>query len=169
MPQHRGMKTERGKVGHRALRKGRVSIPGQIYFVTIVCRNREKRFLRSDAAIAVARKLREPDLWGDAYLLCWVLMPDHAHFLIRLGAVQSLSTTMRRAKSITANAVNAAEACRGSVWMPAFHDHALRAAVDVTETARYIIANPIRAGLVMDIRVYPYWGTAWSETDGPII
>ena len=41
------------------------------------------------------------------------------------------------------------------------YDHALRKDEDVKKIARYIIANPLRAGLVEKIEDYPYWDAVW--------
>ena len=43
----------------------------------------------------------------------------------------------------------------------AFHDHALRANEDLRQAARYVIANPIRAGLVRRVGDYPFWNAIW--------
>jgi hypothetical protein len=32
---------------------------------------------------------------------------------------------------------------------------------DVSATARYVLNNPIRAGLVEDLMCYPYWDASW--------
>jgi REP element-mobilizing transposase RayT len=43
----------------------------------------------------------------------------------------------------------------------AFYDHALRQDEDVQGVARYIVANPLRAGLVENIGDYPLWDAIW--------
>jgi len=48
-----------------------------------------------------------------------------------------------------------------SVWQDGFHDHALRREEDLKEVARYIIANPVRAGLVTRVGDYPLWDACW--------
>jgi putative transposase len=152
--------------GHRALRKGRVSLPGQHYLITTACENRERRFAESATAVAVSSKLCENDLWADSYLLCWALMPDHLHLLIALGAQHTLSELIRRIKCVTSKAANTADGRSGRTWACGFHDRALRETDDVIASARYIVANPIRAGLVADIADYPYWGAIWGREKG---
>lgn len=94
-------------------------------------------------------------------MLAWVLMPDHVHWLIRLGKDGDLSGLVNRLKSASARAVNR-ELCRdGPVWARAFHDHALRADEDLRRSARYVIANPVRARLVERIGEYPLWNAVW--------
>jgi len=42
-----------------------------------------------------------------------------------------------------------------------FHYHALRNEESIKAAARYIIANPLRAGLVQRIEDYPLWDALW--------
>ncbi len=44
-------------------------------------------------------------------------------------------------------------------WQRSFYDHALRTDEDLVHTARYVLANPVRAGLVHDFRDYPLCGS----------
>ena len=146
--------------GHRALRVGRRSLPGQIYLLTITTERRTPWFLDGDLAQAACQQMIDPATWGDALLLCWVLMPDHWHGLVQLGARDRLSLVMNRFKSVTAKRVRQT-ACLPRVWARGFHDHALRRDEDVRTAARYIVANPLRAKLVEGINDYPYWNSVW--------
>lgn len=49
----------------------------------------------------------------------------------------------------------------GALWQTAFHDHALREEEDLHEIARYVVANPLRAGLVESLLEYPHWDAVW--------
>lgn len=68
---------------------------------------------------------------------------------------------MKRFKARSARAVNGYLGRSGSLWQRAFHDRALRENEDVQATARYIVANPLRAGLVKHIGDYPFWDAVW--------
>ena len=92
-------------------------------------------------------------------MLAWVLMPDHAHWMLQLGESKSLQKVVESLKTFSARDVNAALRRRGPVWSRAYHDHALRRDEDLLTVARYIVANPLRAGLVKSIVAYPYWNT----------
>nr|GFC93156.1 hypothetical protein [Tanacetum cinerariifolium] len=83
---------------------------------------------------------------GAARSLAWVVMPDHFHWLIELHD-STLSTLMRRAKSRGAHSINRALGRQCQVWQKGFHDRALRSEEDIKAVARYIVANPLRAGL----------------------
>ncbi len=108
-----------------------------------------------------ARTFNDACRSGDVILLAWVLMPDHAHWLLQLGDGDPLSGIVNRLKSASARQVNRARHRRVAVWARAFHDHAIRGDESLESVAAYITANPVRAGLVTDIGDYPFWDTAW--------
>ena len=87
-------------------------------------------------------------------------MPDHFHWLIGLHSA-TLSSLMQRVKSRSAIAINKHLLSEGQVWQKGFHDHALRRDEDSLNTARYVIANPLRAGLAKHLADYPLWDSAW--------
>lgn len=146
--------------GHRALRKGRASQPGQVYLLTTVTADRVPWFGDVDLARMVCRVMVAPSTWGDARPFCWVLMPDHWHGLVELGDRDDLALVMNRFKSLVSKRLRAIrpDAC---IWAPGYHDHALRQDEDIHAAARYLIANPIRAGLARRAGDYPYWSCAW--------
>ncbi len=147
--------------GSNALRKGRVSAEGQIYFLTTTSLFRRPIFLDTAVSRLVCKTIHQPWLWRDSRLLAWVLMPNHWHGLVQLGAADSLSTLMGRFKAVTAKAVPEQSRVNGWLWSRGFHDHALRSDEDIRDTVRYLIANPLRAGLVEEVGHYPYWNAAW--------
>lgn len=93
--------------------------------------------------------------------LAFVLMPDHLHWLVQLHG-GPLSDLARRFKSRSAAAINHANATPGvRLWQAGFHDHAVRDGQDIRALARYIVANPLRAGLADSVGDYPHWDAAW--------
>ena len=147
--------------GHKNLRKGRVSVPGQIYFITVACKNRENRFSDFTIACKTSRTISTQLTWMDASVLAWVLMPDHYHVLLQLGESACLQSVMKRANSVLAITTNRASLRSGPVWQHAYYDRALRDDEDIKSAARYLIANPLRAKLVADVRCYPFWDAIW--------
>jgi len=148
--------------GRARLRKCRHSEPGRIYLITFATASRRAVFAQWEPALAAIRALYAPILWHDARLLCWVLMPDHWHGLIELGTSQSLSTTVGRLKGRVARATHLADGeSAGALWANGFHDHAVRADEDLLDVARYIVLNPVRAGLVTHVQMYPFRDCVW--------
>ncbi len=152
-----------GQSGHEALRRGRASLPGQIYNITTTTAGRAPFFRDFAAACAAARCCEDLHLLGDARMFAWVLMPDHVHWLLQLGERDALPTVITRLKSASARATNRALSRSGAVWARAYHDHALRHEEDLVTAARYIVANPLRAGLAKRVSDYPFWNAVWLE------
>jgi REP element-mobilizing transposase RayT len=147
--------------GHAALRRGRYCAPCHVYHVTCATRDRTPFFADFAAACAVGRCLGRGEVWGDACALAWVLMPDHAHWLIELGAHDPLAQVVGRLKSASARAANPVLCRHGALWAPAYYDHALRDEEDLRAVARYLVGNPVRAGLVERVGDYPFWNAVW--------
>ena len=137
------------------LRKGRYSQAGQIYLITTVTRDRKPVFGNFNAARILIRALREEQNLGRADTLAFVVMPDHLHWLMTLGEVAALSVVVRAVKAVTAKKLG------GALWQRGFHDHALRREEDLLGVARYVVANPVRAGLVARVGDYPHWDAIW--------
>ena len=90
-------------------------------------------------------------------------MPNHLHWLFALTDKTDLANVMRLVKGRSAHYINTRLARKGPVWDKAFHEHALRKDEDIINIARYIVANPLRAGLVKIIADYPLWDAIWLE------
>ena len=93
--------------------------------------------------------------------MAWVLMPDHGHWLVQVGDGDHLASIMNRIKSATARAYNEQRGRTGALWARAYHEHLLRGDDDVKGAARYLVANPVRAGLVKRVGDYPFWDAVW--------
>jgi putative transposase len=152
-----------------ALRKGRASIPGHVYFLTVCSENREAVFTAPQYAVTVSKECCHHRVWLDSVLLAWVLMPDHWHGLIQLGDQNSLSIIMQRFKSITTKQINITSHQSKKIWQSGFYDHAIREQESIKDVARYLLNNPVRAGLVKNVNDYPYWNTQWPSDDGLIL
>lgn len=145
----------------QALRRGRFSEPDRCYLLTTVTQDRRPVFgdwRRARLLVAEMRSLHD----GEAVeSLAWVVMPDHLHWLVRLGPLP-LQALMQRLKSRSAIAINQLDARSGArLWQKGFHDHALRQDEDLQAVARYVVANPLRAGLVRRLGDYPLWDAIW--------
>ncbi|MEB0208761.1 REP-associated tyrosine transposase [Pseudomonas sp. CCC3.1] len=142
------------------LRTGRFSEAGRIYLVTAVVRNREPIFNDFHLARSLINELRRTDKEGWVKSLAWVVMPDHFHWLVEIKC-SSLSAVMQRTKSRAAMSIGVAQGRPLKLWQKGYHDRAIRYDEDVVHAARYIVANPLRAGLVKRLGDYPHWDAIW--------
>ncbi|MCU1759098.1 transposase [Pseudomonas sp. 14P_8.1_Bac3] len=144
---------------HR-LRIGRFAEPSRIYLLTANTQGREPVFSDFVLGRLVVSQFRAAQDQGSANSLAWVVMPDHFHWLIELQQ-GSLSGLMQKTKSLSTKAANKAMGRKVSLWQRGFHDRALRREEDLVKLARYVVANPLRAGLVKKLGDYPLWDAIW--------
>ena len=84
-------------------------------------------------------------------------MPDHVHLLVQTTEGGDIRRFARLAKQRSGYAH--AQATRERLWQPSWHDRLLRDSDDRLDVARYLLANPVRAGLVDDVSAYPFLGS----------
>ena len=137
------------------LRSGRYSEQGRIYLITTVTLNRMPWFHDFTKARCVVTCKKETQQRGIAENLAYVLMPVHLHWLMTLGKSRALSAVVGGVKSMSAHRIG----CR--IWHSGFHDHAVRREEDLVKLARYVVANPLRAGLVGKLCDYSHWDAVW--------
>ncbi len=142
------------------LRIGRYNEPNQIYHLTTNTLDRTPIFEDFKLGRLVVQQFRNAQSQGLVTSLAWVVMPDHFHWLISLDK-GSLADLMRQVKSKSTRVVNAVAGRQGRLWQPGFHDHAVRREESLEGIARYIVANPLRAGLVKKYGDYPLWDAIW--------
>lgn len=147
------MQPKKQPESHR-LRLGRISESGRFYLLTTVTSQRQPVFSEMHAARALIRILAQQHAMGKIASYAFVVMPDHLHWLVQLQE-DRLDTLMHRVKSISARQI------RPLRWQAGYHDHAVRGEEDLKRVARYIIANPLRAGLVENVGDYPHWDAIW--------
>jgi REP element-mobilizing transposase RayT len=109
----------------------------------------------------VVRSLQREDDAGHTQTLAFVVMPDHLHWLVQLTGTRSLSVSVNTVKSFAARSINQIMGRSGRVWQAGYYDHALRDEEDLAAVARYIVANPLRAGLIRSVADYPLWDAIW--------
>ena len=85
-------------------------------------------------------------------------MPDHVHLLV--GGLEESSDGRRfisLAKQLAAFHVARQFGVR--LWQHYGYEHVLRGNEDTLAVARYIVANPLRAGLATNVFDYPFLGS----------
>ncbi len=143
------------------LRKGRYSEARRIYFITTVTHHRKALFHDIYCARTVIGEMRRLHHDEVVNSQAWVLMPDHLHWLFALQEGKTLGQVVNLFKGRSARSVNQLLNQTGHIWQRAYYDHALREEEDVRDIARYIVANPLRAGLVTRVGHYPHWDAVW--------
>lgn len=144
----------------RRLRLGRTQEIGGYYLITAATLNRRPVFGDWVQGRMVVEQFRRADESGNTQTLAFVVMPDHFHWLLQLRS-GSLASLMCEVKGKSALLINQAMKGKGPIWQRGYHDRAIRREDDLKPAARYIIYNPVRAGLVTRAQDYPLWDAAW--------
>jgi len=142
------------------LRKARFSESGRIYLLTTVVHKRQPVFADWKLGRLLVNQMHCTENASLVESLAWVVMPDHLHWLVELKQ-GTLAELMCRVKSRSSRSVNLARQQESRLWQRGYHDRALRREEDVKDAARYIIMNPLRAGLVKRVGDYPLWDAIW--------
>ena len=137
------------------------SDPNYVYFAALCARGLGAPF----AHPALAQQVVTAIEWARAHerwlVFAYCLMPDHLHWLLQLTGA-ALPDLLRRFKSLSGGAINRSRGTPGrAVWQGGFHDQGMRDGADLQHVARYVVANPVRAGLVDSVRQYPHWDAVW--------
>jgi 8-amino-7-oxononanoate synthase len=158
------------------LRKTRVSIPNECYFISTCANNRNPSFSRLQAARVVIDALRWLRDNTRIRLLGFVLMPDHLHVAFALPSEESrrgrrshetLAEVMHSLKSYTAHRLHQECGIEVPIWQDGYHDHLLRDRADFEKRLAYMHDNPVRKGLVKCAEEYPF-STAHPDYQGDI-
>jgi REP element-mobilizing transposase RayT len=84
-------------------------------------------------------------------------MPDHLHWQFQLLEKYSLAEVIKRMKGRSAQALNMQKNKQGKVWQVDYYEHHIKSESDLINQARYIVANPLRAGLADNVSDYDFW------------
>lgn len=95
-----------------------------------------------------------------------IVMPDHAHMILtpltdyermRIFPLRQITHTI---KSYSAHQINRKLGRTGAVWQDESFDHVMRSSESLDAMTAYILADPVRQGLVKMAAEYPW---AWEK------
>ena len=128
------------------------------YFITFCTLDRTCVFTDIRLGQSVMWQFRRTCREKKFAILAYCVMPDHSHLLLEgTDAASNLPALIKSAKQSSGQRF-AARMGR-PLWEEGFHDHVLRPEEDPKRFARYIIENPVRAGLVKSPLDYPLSGS----------
>ena len=140
----------------------RLSSPMATYHLTICASHRYPLFRDPGAAVTATIALQRCATLGHCTNHAWVLMPDHLHWLLSITGTRSLASVVSGFKANTSRALARSGAVSSSPWQTGYYEHRLRDDEDLRQQARYLVANPLRAGRVKRLADYPWWYAQWA-------
>lgn len=143
----------------RPTRLDRISYTGpHAYFVTSCTLERRKAFTDNEFCGECRAELTAMSTQFGFTTTTYCFMPDHVHLLTSGNrADASLPAFIAAWKQRAGFAWH--KRSGGRLWQKGYYEHVLRADEEHLSIARYIFENPVRAGLVMDAREYPWLGS----------
>ena len=129
------------------------------YFITICTDQRVAAFADIEfGRWAISQLLTQAEVRGFE-ITAYCLMPDHVHLLIR-GRRQDADLKRFIISWNTRVAYRWRRHHRTAMWQKGYYDRVLRKGDDFFGMARYILRNPVEAGLVEKAEDYPLSGTS---------
>ncbi len=127
--------------------------PQATYFVTFRCQ--QGVWLSDEARDVVMSAIR---YWDGLRieLDAAVVMPDHAHLIVRVLDGLPLGAILKSIKGFSARAINRSLIRQGSLWLDESFDHIIRHEQEWDEKVAYIRNNPIKKGIVESWQDYPW-------------
>ena len=91
-------------------------------------------------------------------ITAYCFMPDHVHLLVQ-GTREDANRKSFLSRAKQYSGFYFRRETGRTLWQRYGHERVLRNDEDTATAARYIINNPLRAGIVQDVRDYPFWGS----------
>jgi putative transposase len=128
------------------------------YFLTICAHRRRRHFVDAAVVDAARSQFLHTATIESFAILAYCYMPDHLHLVVEgLSDGSSLSRFIRLGKQ--RSGYQFAQREHDKLWQDSYFDRTLRSDDALADVLRYLINNPVRAGLVDDPKEYPYWGS----------
>lgn len=151
-----------GRAPHQSnMRRRRVSLPNECYFITTCTEDRRQVFADAAAAQIIVDALRWLRDEERIRLLGFVVMPDHLHVALALRSdgrsdipVATLAEVMKSLKGHTSHEIKKLYA--DFSWQPGYYETLLRDRRDFENRLDYMHANPVRKGLAQSEHEYPH-------------
>ena len=80
-------------------------------------------------------------------LFAWCVMPNHVHAVVRVFPTHQLAGVLHSWKSYTAKEANRTLRTHVTFWQREYYDHLLRDEAEFERAVKYVVENPVKAGL----------------------
>jgi putative transposase len=128
------------------------------YLLTFCTGGRRRLFIEDTIVASAMRQFLRVANDGQFAILAYCVMPDHVHLVVAgLGDDSDLRRFVKMAKQRVAHALRVDYQLR-NVWQEGYHDWVVRSDQAIEDVIRYVLDNPVRAGLVARWDEYPFSG-----------
>lgn len=128
------------------------------YLLTFCKDNRRPAFSDGEVVSAVLLQLRHHAAVRNFAVLAYCFMPDHLHVLVAGTATDACLPAFVAAFK-QASGHGHVKMRRQRLWQSGYQDRVLRGEESTEPVIRYILANPVRAGIAQRPADYPHSGS----------
>ena len=128
------------------------------YSLTFCTAGRERHFTDQAVVDLVRSQFLRAATERDFAILAYCFMPDHVHLLIE-GQREDADCKQFIARAKQYSGFYYSQQFRHPLWQRYGFERVLRDDEATVVVARYILANPVRAGLVTQVSDYPFLGS----------
>ncbi len=128
------------------------------YFLTFTTDFRRPLFTSADAVDLALLQFRRAVAEEKFAISAYCFMPDHVHLLLQATAEDSdLRRCQRKLKQLSGYYYQ--QQFKRALWQRDGYDHVLRNNEATGAIIRYILENPLKAGLAASVTDYPFVGS----------
>ena len=127
------------------------------YSLTICTQHRKRLFVNREAVDQVMLQLVQTANRHQFAVIVYCFMPDHLHLLVEATVDDSSMREFVRVFK-QCSSYHWKTTFGHVLWQRSFFEHVLRDGESPVKAARYLLANPIRAGMVETAEDYPFLG-----------
>ena len=140
---------------------GRVS-----YFLTFKTSERREIFHSAAVVELVLQQFSRASGESQFEILVYCFMPDHVHLIVRgLDTSSDAKAFIKLAKQYS-GFYYARSGASTRLWQRYGHDRIIRDDVELLDRIRYVVNNPVAAGLVRTPEEYPFLGSLrWTMAE----
>ena len=147
----------------------RANTPGATYFFTVVTYRRRGFLCDADVRVALREAITRVRSQHPFFIDAWVLLPDHLHtiwtlppddarFALRWQQIKRFVTLrcgerLHQAAWMTGSKTRHRES---TLWQRRYWEHQIRNEVDFEHHMDYLHYNPVKHGLVKQVKDWPY-------------
>jgi len=125
------------------------------YLLTFLTIHRSRLFEDPAAVQQAFEQIHRTAIIERFAILAYCFMPDHLHLVV---AGLSFESDLKRFAKLAKQRSGAAHARTrtGRLWQSGYWDTSLRGSADVRQAMKYVMSNPVKAGLVTPGGTYPF-------------
>ena len=131
----------------------------QRYLLTFCCNYRHAYFVDAELVREVCDQILRTAARERVAVVAYCFMPDHVHLAVEgTDDATDLTRFVKLAKQHTGYTFKQQHGV--PLWQPGWYDRIIRPSDDFVSVVRYLLDNPVRAGLAPRADAYPYSGSA---------